>query len=141
VSAIAVSLRLSRLVAAAATKVARFVARDPHSGEFLHGNQVLPDSDKGACGVLRRVALASVRRTIARPCKLQSAPDTKAGVESGEDRLMANYYKRFGLLRKKPGLTHEQFVAHWTTVHADMAKRLPGLRRYVINVVDRERSP
>jgi uncharacterized protein (TIGR02118 family) len=54
---------------------------------------------------------------------------------------MANYYKRFGLLRKKPGLTHEQFVAHWTTVHADMAKRLPGLRRYVINVVDRERSP
>ena len=54
---------------------------------------------------------------------------------------MANCYKRFGLLRKKPGLTREQFVAHWTTVHADMAKRLPGLRRYVINVVDRKRSP
>jgi uncharacterized protein (TIGR02118 family) len=53
---------------------------------------------------------------------------------------MANYYKRFGLLRKKTGFTHEQFVAHWTTVHAEMAKRLPKLRRYVINLVDRERS-
>ena len=52
-SAIAVSLRLSWLVAAAATKVARLVVRDSHSGEFLHGNQILPDSDKGACGVLR----------------------------------------------------------------------------------------
>ena len=54
---------------------------------------------------------------------------------------MANYYKRFGLLRIKPGLTHEQFVTHWTTVHAEMAKGLPKLRRYVINVVDRSRSP
>jgi uncharacterized protein (TIGR02118 family) len=53
---------------------------------------------------------------------------------------MANYYKRFGLLRIKAGLTHEQFVTHWTTVHAGMAKRLPKLRRYVINVVDRRLS-
>lgn len=53
---------------------------------------------------------------------------------------MANFYKRFGLLRRRPDLTHEQFVAHWTTLHADMAKRLPRLRRYVINIVDREHS-
>src|SRR5689334_33256 len=53
---------------------------------------------------------------------------------------MANYYQRFGLLRIKPGLTRDEFVTHWTTVHADMAKRLPKLRRYVINIVDRELS-
>jgi uncharacterized protein (TIGR02118 family) len=53
---------------------------------------------------------------------------------------MANYYKRFGLLRRRPDLTHEQFVKHWSTVHADMAKQLPKLRRYVINVVDHAHS-
>ena len=53
---------------------------------------------------------------------------------------MANYYKRIGLLRRKAGFTQEQFVEYWTTVHAGMAKRLPKLRRYVINVVaDREK--
>jgi uncharacterized protein (TIGR02118 family) len=55
---------------------------------------------------------------------------------------MANYYKRIGLLRRKTGFTQEQFVEYWTTVHAGMAKRLPKLRRYVINVVaDREKYP
>ncbi len=54
---------------------------------------------------------------------------------------MANFYKRIGLLRKRPDLTHDQFVTHWTTVHADMAKRLPKLRRYVINLVDRDKYP
>jgi uncharacterized protein (TIGR02118 family) len=53
---------------------------------------------------------------------------------------MPNFYKRFGLLRRRPDLTHEQFVAYWTTVHGEMAKGLPKLRRYVINVVDRNRS-
>jgi uncharacterized protein (TIGR02118 family) len=54
---------------------------------------------------------------------------------------MANYYKRIGLLRMKPGLSHDQFVTHWTTVHAEMAKRLPRLRRYVINLIDRQKYP
>ncbi len=49
--------------------------------------------------------------------------------------------KRIGLIRKKPGLTQEEFLAHWLGVHVELGKRLPGLRRYVVNVIDRERFP
>jgi uncharacterized protein (TIGR02118 family) len=50
-------------------------------------------------------------------------------------------FKRIGLQRRRPDLTHEQFVAHWVNVHAELARRLPKLRRYSINVIDRERYP
>jgi uncharacterized protein (TIGR02118 family) len=53
---------------------------------------------------------------------------------------MANF-KRIGLQRRRADLTHEQYVAHWVNVHAPLAKRLPKLRRYSINVIDRERYP
>ena len=36
-------------------------------------------------------------------------------------------------------MTHEQFVAHWMGTHAELCKRLPGLLRYSVNLVDRER--
>lgn len=42
--------------------------------------------------------------------------------------------KYFGLLKRKPGLTHEQFLKHWTEVHAPLAlKYAPRLRKYVQN--------
>ena len=50
-------------------------------------------------------------------------------------------FKRIGLQRKRADLSQEQFVTHWVNVHAELAKRLPGLRRYSINVIDRERYP
>ena len=50
-------------------------------------------------------------------------------------------FKRIGLQRRRADLTHEQYVAHWVNVHAPLAKRLPKLRRYSINVIDRERYP
>ena len=50
-------------------------------------------------------------------------------------------FKRIGLLRRRPDLSREQFVAHWVNVHAELAKRLPNVRRYSINVIDRERYP
>ena len=50
-------------------------------------------------------------------------------------------FKRLGFQRRKAGLTQEQFVAHWVNVHAGLAKRLPRLRRYSINVIDRQRYP
>jgi uncharacterized protein (TIGR02118 family) len=53
---------------------------------------------------------------------------------------MANF-KRIGLQRKRADLSHEQFVAHWVNVHAPLARHLPKLRRYSINVVDRARHP
>ncbi len=36
--------------------------------------------------------------------------------------------KRISLVRRKPGLTREQFLAHWMGPHAEIVRRLPGLR-------------
>lgn len=46
--------------------------------------------------------------------------------------------KRVSLVRKLPELTLEEFRARWTGEHVDIAKRLPGLRGYVIYVLDGE---
>jgi uncharacterized protein (TIGR02118 family) len=39
--------------------------------------------------------------------------------------------KAFALLPKKPGISDEQFHNHWRGVHAQLALRIPSLRRYV----------
>lgn len=47
--------------------------------------------------------------------------------------------KTVGLLTRKPGWTHEQFMKHWVEVHAPLALAVPGLRRYVQNHIVGER--
>ena len=47
--------------------------------------------------------------------------------------------KTVGLLTRKDGLTHAQFVEHWLEVHAPLAHAVPGLRRYVQNHIVGER--
>jgi uncharacterized protein (TIGR02118 family) len=49
--------------------------------------------------------------------------------------------KLVGLIRKRSGLTTEQFRAHWLEVHAPLARQFPGLRRYTVNFIDREATP
>ena len=45
-------------------------------------------------------------------------------------------------LRRRPDLTHEQFVEHWLTVHVPLAlDHHPHMMRYVTNVVDQRLSP
>lgn len=41
--------------------------------------------------------------------------------------------KSLSLLVRRPDLTHDQFVSHWTEVHAPLARAIPQLRRYVQN--------
>jgi len=36
--------------------------------------------------------------------------------------------KRVSFLRRKDGMTREEFFAHWTGPHAEIVKRMPGLR-------------
>ena len=48
--------------------------------------------------------------------------------------------KTIGLLTRKPGWTHEQFMKHWVEVHAPLALGIPGLRRYVQNHLMGERT-
>lgn len=44
--------------------------------------------------------------------------------------------RRLSLVRKRPDLSAEEFLARWTGDHADIAKRLPGLRGYVIHILE-----
>jgi uncharacterized protein (TIGR02118 family) len=48
--------------------------------------------------------------------------------------------KTIGLLTRRDGLTHEQFVAHWQGVHAPLALAVPGVRRYVQSHIVGERT-
>ncbi len=46
-------------------------------------------------------------------------------------------FKMIILLKKRPGLTEDDFVKYWLETHAPLAQKMPGLRRYVVNVVKR----
>ncbi|HYD08438.1 MAG TPA: EthD family reductase [Reyranella sp.] len=48
--------------------------------------------------------------------------------------------KTIGLLTRKDGWTHERFMKHWVEVHAPLAHAVPGLRRYVQNHIQAERT-
>ena len=48
--------------------------------------------------------------------------------------------KSIGLLTRKAGLTHEDFVKHWLEVHAPLAHAVPGVRRYVQSHIVAERT-
>lgn len=49
--------------------------------------------------------------------------------------------KRVSLVRRRPGMPFEEFRRYWLNEHATLSSRVATLRRYVINVVDRERCP
>jgi uncharacterized protein (TIGR02118 family) len=36
--------------------------------------------------------------------------------------------KRVSLVRRRSGMSHEEFLAHWMGPHADIVRQLPGLR-------------
>ncbi|RXK00921.1 ethyl tert-butyl ether degradation protein EthD [Arcobacter sp. CECT 8986] len=44
-------------------------------------------------------------------------------------------------MTKKTEQSFEEFVEHWTKVHSEIAVKVPGLRKYVINPIDREKYP
>lgn len=39
------------------------------------------------------------------------------------------------LLKKKEDMTDEEFANYWLLTHAPLAKMLPGVRKYVVNLV------
>src|SRR5499426_2905326 len=48
--------------------------------------------------------------------------------------------KTVGLLTRKEGISHEEFVKHWLEVHAPLAHAVPGVRRYVQSHIVEERT-
>ena len=43
--------------------------------------------------------------------------------------------KRVSLARRRKGMSMEEFASHWLGPHADIARAIPGLRGYVVNLV------
>lgn len=43
-------------------------------------------------------------------------------------------YKMIFGAKRRPGMSREEFGRYWTTTHAEKAKRVPGIARYVINL-------
>ena len=48
--------------------------------------------------------------------------------------------KSLSLLTRRAGLSREAFVRHWIEIHAPLARAVPGVRRYVQNHIEGERS-
>ncbi len=55
--------------------------------------------------------------------------------------MTKTHTKRLGLVKKREDMTHAQFTQHWLGVHASLCAKLPGLKRYSVNLVDRQRFP
>jgi uncharacterized protein (TIGR02118 family) len=50
--------------------------------------------------------------------------------------------KVLGLLTRKDGISHEDFVRHWFDIHGPLAHAVPGVRRYVqSHIVDTRTRP
>src|ERR1700757_1146837 len=45
--------------------------------------------------------------------------------------------KRVSLVRRKPGMLREDFLAHWMGPHAEIVRQLPGLRGLRFGIVER----
>lgn len=44
--------------------------------------------------------------------------------------------KRVSMVRRRPDLSHEEFVAYWLGPHAEIAKEMPGALGYVVNIAE-----
>lgn len=43
--------------------------------------------------------------------------------------------KRMTVIIKRRGMKREEFAKYWLNVHSKKARKMPGLRRYIINTV------
>jgi uncharacterized protein (TIGR02118 family) len=43
-------------------------------------------------------------------------------------------YKMIFGAKRRPGMSREEFGRYWLTTHAEKAKQVPGIARYVINL-------
>ena len=46
--------------------------------------------------------------------------------------------KSISLLTRKPEISREEFIRHWVQEHAPLAHAVPGLRRYVLSLIESE---
>ena len=46
-------------------------------------------------------------------------------------------FKLIILLTKKASMSDDEFAQYWLNVHVPLAKKMPGVRKYVVNLVQR----
>lgn len=46
--------------------------------------------------------------------------------------------KRIAVLTRRPEISREDFARHWREVHGELSRRVPGMLRYVQNLVTEE---
>jgi uncharacterized protein (TIGR02118 family) len=49
--------------------------------------------------------------------------------------LEGSVYKMIFGAKRKPGMPMEEFKAYWLGPHAEKAKKVPGIKRYVVNLL------
>jgi uncharacterized protein (TIGR02118 family) len=84
-----------------------------------------------------KVTRTSRRRTLIGLAGLAasaSAAKIAWSADSGAP-LAGSMIKRASLLARKPGISHEEFVKHWSEVHAPMARSCPGISRYTLTII------
>jgi len=54
-----------------------------------------------------------------------------------QDSGVVAVFKMMVLLKKKREFSDEEFARYWLERHVALARKMPGLRRYVVNVVRR----
>jgi uncharacterized protein (TIGR02118 family) len=80
----------------------------------------------GIMNINRRQALKTGLLAVA-AMNVSGSIDNVRAAESG-------LFKFSFLLSKRDGMTTEEFQRWWRDVHAPIVKRLPGLKRYVLNM-------
>jgi uncharacterized protein (TIGR02118 family) len=43
--------------------------------------------------------------------------------------------KRLSFARRRPGMSNQEFASHWLGPHAEIAREIPGLLGYVVNII------
>jgi uncharacterized protein (TIGR02118 family) len=124
------------------------LARDEAPVESLTVSTAIDDGDSLQCAVLIALGLTRAHDLDDIPARdLLYKQAREVEVWRVEPRRPitsadATEIKRVSFVHRRDDLTHEQFVRHWTEVHALLArKHHPGVADYTQNVVRRAYTP
>ncbi len=85
------------------------------------------------------------RRIVLKGAAMTALAATAAGgARASADHDATTYFKALYLVKRKPGMSFEDFRDHQVNVHMPLAQALPGLRYYVLDFyppVDGEDQP
>ena len=91
------------------------------------GSGRLPAARGRSCRRARSTSTAG-RTTARAPPICASMTALRWSCSSGRRPRRQSMIKRVSFIRRKEGMSREEFFAHWTGPHADIVQKMPGLR-------------